>query len=93
MARERRVAQSEPGLNAASSPPPKSTSTPGVSRVEHAHRGILALITDGALTTGARLPTEAEMASKFGVSRPVVRQALTRLEEARVVEVRWGAGS
>jgi DNA-binding FadR family transcriptional regulator len=63
------------------------------SRVEHAYRGILALITDGAMISGDRLPSEAEMATMLGVSRPVVRQALTRLEEARVVEVRWGAGS
>jgi DNA-binding FadR family transcriptional regulator len=66
---------------------------PSTSRVEHAYRGILALITEGAMTAGARLPSEAEMATTFGVSRPVVRQALTRLEQARVVEVRWGAGS
>ena len=64
-----------------------------ISRVENAYRGILALITDGALTAGERLPSEAEMATRFGVSRPVVRQALTRLEQGRVVEVRWGAGS
>lgn len=66
---------------------------PGVSREEIAYRSILRLITDGALTEGARLPSEAEMARLFGISRPVVRQALTRLKEAGVIDVRWGAGS
>ena len=80
-------------MNVAPSKHRKSGVLSPVSRVEHAYRGILALITDGALTAGDRLPSEAEMATMFAVSRPVVRQALTRLEQARVVEVRWGAGS
>ena len=83
----------EPRLNDTSPRSRKAGAISPVSRVEHAYRGILALITDGALTSGDRLPSEAEMASRFAVSRPVVRQALTRLEQARVVEVRWGAGS
>jgi GntR family transcriptional regulator, transcriptional repressor for pyruvate dehydrogenase complex len=66
---------------------------PGVSRVEHAYRLILALITDGALEGGDRLPSETEMASSFGVSRPVVREALTRLQQGGILEIRWGAGS
>jgi GntR family transcriptional repressor for pyruvate dehydrogenase complex len=65
----------------------------GVSRVEEAYRRILALITEGALTQGDRLPSEPEMAASFGISRPVIRQALTRLQQAGVVDVRWGAGS
>jgi GntR family transcriptional repressor for pyruvate dehydrogenase complex len=66
---------------------------PGISRVEYAHRQILAFITSGVLREGDRLPSEAEMASSFGVSRPVVREALTRLQQTGVIEVRWGAGS
>ena len=65
----------------------------GVSRVEDAYRRILGLITEGALGEGDRLPSEGEMASRFGVSRPVVRQALTRLQQAGIIEVRWGSGS
>jgi DNA-binding FadR family transcriptional regulator len=65
----------------------------GVSRVEAAYQSILRLINEEKLNEGARLPSEAEMASAFGISRPVVRQALTRLQEAGVVQIRWGAGS
>lgn len=65
----------------------------GVSRVETAYQGILRLINESKLNEGDRLPSEAEMATTFGISRPVVRQALTRLQEAGVVQIRWGAGS
>jgi DNA-binding FadR family transcriptional regulator len=63
------------------------------SRVDAAYRAILRLITEQPLNVGDRLPSEAEMAETFGISRPVVRQALSRLQEAGVIEVRWGAGS
>ncbi len=66
---------------------------PRGSRVDEAYRKILALITDGALAGGERLPSESEMAASIGVSRPVVRQALSRLQHAGVVKVRWGAGA
>ena len=65
----------------------------GTRRVETAYQSILRLINDGRLNEGDRLPSEAEMATNFGISRPVVRQALTRLQEAGVVQIRWGAGS
>lgn len=65
----------------------------GASRVDAAYRAILRLITERPLSVGDRLPSEAEMAESFGISRPVVRQALSRLQEAGVIEVRWGAGS
>ncbi len=65
----------------------------GGSLVDEAYRKILAMITEGALTGGERLPTEGEMASSIGVSRPVVRQALSQLQHAGVVEVRWGSGT
>jgi DNA-binding FadR family transcriptional regulator len=65
----------------------------GASRVDAAYRAILRLITERPLSVGDRLPSEAGMAVTFGISRPVVRQALSRLQEAGVIDVRWGAGS
>jgi GntR family transcriptional repressor for pyruvate dehydrogenase complex len=64
-----------------------------VSRVEEAYRRILGLITEATLGEGDRLPSEEDMATRFGVSRPVIRQALTRLQHAGVIDVRWGSGS
>ncbi|HWM82088.1 MAG TPA: FCD domain-containing protein [Pseudolabrys sp.] len=63
------------------------------SRREKAYRDILALIVDGHLENGDRLPSEGEMAVRFGVSRPIIREALSELQHAGVIEVRRGAGS
>ncbi|KXV15404.1 GntR family transcriptional regulator [Caballeronia megalochromosomata] len=45
------------------------------------------------LKTGSRLATEAEMVQRFGVSRTVVREALSRLQAAGLVETRHGIGT
>lgn len=50
-------------------------------------------IRDGALAPGHRLPTEAALSARFGVSRPVVREALSRLKTLGLVETRQGAGA
>ncbi len=54
---------------------------------------ILEQITSGSLKEGERLPTEQQLSALFGVSRPVVRQALMRLRADGLVRVRQGAGS
>lgn len=41
---------------------------------------------------GQRLPSERELAQKFGVSRPTVREAIIALELDELVEVRTGSG-
>lgn len=45
----------------------------------------------GVYEVGGRLPSENELASKLGVSRPVLREALLVLRRAGVVTVRRGA--
>ncbi|SAK47597.1 GntR family transcriptional regulator [Caballeronia temeraria] len=45
------------------------------------------------LKAGSRLSTEAEMVQRFGVSRTVVREALSRLQAAGLVETRHGIGT
>ena len=63
------------------------------SRVEIAYKGILEHIKDNNLQAGDRLPSEAKIAEQFKISRPVVRQSLVRLQEAGVIQIRWGSGS
>lgn len=50
-------------------------------------------IRDGALRPGDKLPTESEIMQAFGVSRTVVREALSRLQAAGLVETHHGIGT
>lgn len=54
---------------------------------------IAALIDRGEIREGSRLPPESELASRFGVSRPVIREALSRLRMMGVIVSRKGSGS
>lgn len=47
----------------------------------------------GTLTPGQKLPTEYELCSKFGISRPVVRQAYGELNRLGLLERKRGSGS
>ncbi len=50
-------------------------------------------ITVGRLSEGQQLPTEARMAAEFGVSRPLLREALAELRAEGFVETVNGRGS
>jgi GntR family transcriptional regulator, transcriptional repressor for pyruvate dehydrogenase complex len=52
-----------------------------------------ARINDGTYATGIRMPTEAEIMADHGVSRTVVREAVSRLQQARLVVTQHGIGS
>jgi DNA-binding FadR family transcriptional regulator len=52
-----------------------------------------ALIERGEFGEGARLPAESELAVRFGVSRPVIREALSRLRVTGIIVSRKGSGS
>lgn len=51
---------------------------------------IRAAILSGALEADERLPTEAELAQRFNVSRPTIREALKRLAAQNLVRSRRG---
>ncbi len=48
-------------------------------------------IVAGTLIVDERLPSEAELAAKFGVSRPTVREALKRLAAQNLIRTQRGA--
>lgn len=50
-------------------------------------------IREGTLAVGDKLPTEAEIMAEFGVSRTVVREALSKLQAAGMVSTRHGVGT
>ncbi|BCW42847.1 FCD domain-containing protein [Arthrobacter sp. StoSoilB5] len=50
-------------------------------------------IVDGAIQPGEKLPSENTLINEYGVSRTVVRSALTRLQAEGLVETERGRGS
>lgn len=60
---------------------------------DRVYAGIVESILRGDCGETGRLPTEAELAARFGVSRPTVREALSRLRSDGIVASRRGAGS
>jgi GntR family transcriptional repressor for pyruvate dehydrogenase complex len=57
--------------------------------IEH----ITANIQTGALKPGEKLPTESEIMALHGVSRTVVREAISHLQAAALVQTRHGIGT
>jgi GntR family transcriptional repressor for pyruvate dehydrogenase complex len=55
--------------------------------------GLIALIEQDELAPGALLPSEATLAAEFGVSRPVVREALKALAAKDVITIANGKGA
>src|SRR5450830_186299 len=51
------------------------------------------MISNGAIKPGEKLPTESEIMLTQGVSRTVVREAISRLQAAGLVETRHGIGT
>jgi DNA-binding FadR family transcriptional regulator len=54
---------------------------------------LLGEVVDGELAAGDSLPSERRLAEVLSVSRPAVREALQRLSQARLVEVRHGGST
>ena len=60
---------------------------------DEAVRQIELLLLDGVLSSGDRLPSERELAEKFDISRPVLRDALKELENRQLIVSRHGGGT
>ncbi len=60
---------------------------------DRAYTGIVEMIHVDDLAVGDRLPSEAGLAERFGMSRTIVREALARLASDGITEARRGAGS
>lgn len=55
-------------------------------------RLILSEIQSGQLTVGDRLPSETELAQKYGVSRTILREAIASLKNEDILESKQGRG-
>src|ERR1700712_2634860 len=54
---------------------------------------LLGEVVDGELAAGDSLPSERQLAEVLGVSRPAVREALQRLSQAQLIDVRHGGST
>lgn len=63
------------------------------SLTDRCYQQLIGLLADEAFEPDMRLPSEAVMSQRFGVSRPVLRQALERLRAEGRVYARKGAGN
>lgn len=68
----------------------ETISAPAMS--ERVAQQLLAQIDAGSFNSTGKLPTEAVLAREFGVSRTVIREAVSRLKSEGVVEPRQGSG-
>ena len=80
------------------SPPAKprqssKTGTAGPTLADRVARLLAQQIRTGVYPVDARLPTESAMSEQYGVSRTVVREAVSRLRSDGLVETRQGSGT
>lgn len=59
----------------------------------HVANQLEALITQGKVSVGEKLPTENSLCDSFGVSRTVIREAITHLKSLGLVATRRGVGT
>lgn len=59
----------------------------------YAAEQLLGAIRDGTYRIGDQIPPERELAQKMGISRPLIREALSALQIAGIIESRAGDGT
>jgi GntR family transcriptional repressor for pyruvate dehydrogenase complex len=74
-------------------PVPDRSPPPFGRRAETVYRALLTGIEEGRYEVHGKLPTEHELAETFGVSRPVVRNALAQLRQEGLVRSVQGSGT
>jgi GntR family transcriptional repressor for pyruvate dehydrogenase complex len=72
---------------------PKLKITKRQTLADQLYGQILEQIVSNTLKQGEQLPSENRIATAFGVSRPVVREALRKLQEDGLAEARRGVGT
>jgi GntR family transcriptional repressor for pyruvate dehydrogenase complex len=64
-----------------------------IPQVDELERSLLRFVAARPLHAGDRLPPERELADRLGVSRPAIREAISRLAADGVTESRHGSGT
>jgi GntR family transcriptional regulator, transcriptional repressor for pyruvate dehydrogenase complex len=65
---------------------------PSAGLAERLAAGVLDLIAERRLAPGDALPTVRDLAGRFGVTAPTIREALRRLQATDAVRLRHGSG-
>ena len=65
----------------------------GQTLTDAVYGAVITDISEGLWPVGAKLPTEAALCARFGVSRPVIREALSRPRVDGLVQSRKWSGS
>ncbi|MBS1207862.1 MAG: GntR family transcriptional regulator [Proteobacteria bacterium] len=73
--------------------PDRTARVAGSNRVDIVYAGIIESMSSGEYPESGRLPTETALAQHYGVSRPTVREALSRLRLDGLIASRRGSGS
>lgn len=95
---QRRIIRNENvSMNDPIAPSPSTFDTVDVTsagtRADRVTAVLIEKIKNGEFAVGARLPTEQVLCDRLGVSRTVVREAISRLKSEGLVEVRQGSGT
>lgn len=72
---------------------PRTSYQPGLLSAAAVVDSVERQILDGVLAPGDKLPSERSLAAEFGISRPVVREGLRRLQERGLIVSQSGRGS
>ena len=66
---------------------------PGGTLADRVTTALMDQVRGGVYPAQTRLPTEPQLADQFGVSRTVIREAISRLKSEGLVETRQGSGT
>lgn len=64
-----------------------------VTLTESVTKQLISLILSGAFAPGEKLPSQKELANKFGVGRTCIREAMQGLALMKLIEIRAGSGA
>lgn len=80
-------------MSASTPTPIPQSSVRTISQPQRVVDGVTERILNGTLVPGDRVPPEPELMREFGVSRSVVREAVSRLQASGLVATRQGVGT
>ncbi|GAA2828596.1 FadR/GntR family transcriptional regulator [Kribbella solani] len=63
------------------------------SQASRIARALVDRVKDGSYPIGQKIPSERQLATEFGVSRPVIREALSTVSAMDILDIQMGRGA